>query len=181
MSQMGNTGADVSAPLVLGPMKAPDVFRILRILKILGFDSLSGLIDAKTQKDLSFKPPQMLDKDGRFTGLPRDKWTESQILAETRYQTALSRVMLNFIGVLLDRFGDPNLEAAVYDLLAAGAGVTAGDIKSMDAGAFLDLVDRYVTREEFGDFFTQAWRLLTRSESTASPISSIGGTLIRSV
>ena len=181
MEQMNNTGAEKSAPFVLGPMKASDVFQMVRILRVLGFNEIGKLLDPKKRKDLAFKKPQTRGNGGGLVDLPRDKWTEAMIAAETRYQVAMSSLLMEVIGMILDHITDPECEKAIFTLLASCTGATVEEIRNMDAVCFIDLLDQYVSREEFSDFFMRAWKLLSRSGNTGSQISSSVATAIRSL
>ena len=176
---MRENGAEKSAPLILHEIKAPEVFQMVRILKLLGFGELSGIVDEKTRRALAYKAPLQQVKGGGTEPLPRDQWTEAQIEAETRYQVALSGVLMKVLGLIIERIGNPELETAVYGLLALGTGANAKQIRALDALDFIDLLDRYVSREGFSDFFTRAWKLFVRSENQSSQISSIAATAIR--
>ena len=46
-------------------------------------------------------------------------------------------------------------------------------IRNMDAGDYLDLIVRYVTREGFTDFFMQARNLLDKMGTSRSSIGSV--------
>lgn len=178
-NDMNENGAEKSAPFILHEIKAPEVFQMVRILKLLGFGEISGLADNRTRQALSYKAPMMQVKGGGTEPLPRDQWTEAQIEAETKYQVALSGILIKVIGLIIERIGNPELETAVYTLLALGTGAEVKQIRALDAVDFIDLLDRYVSREGFSDFFTRAWKLFARSENQSSQISSIAATAIR--
>ena len=179
IDDMKENGAEKSAPLILHEIKAPEVFQMVRILKLLGFGEISGLVDDRARRALSYKVPMRQVKGGNMEPLPRDEWTEAQIEAETRYQVALSGILMKVLGLIIERIGDPELETAVYGLLALGTGADVKQIRALDGIDFIDLLDRYVSREGFSDFFTRAWKLFVRSENQSSPISSIAATAIR--
>lgn len=176
---MRENGAERSAPLILREIKAPEVFQMVRILKLLGFGELSGLVDDRTRRALSYKAPMMQTAGGEVKPLPRDRWTEAQVEAETRYQVALSAILMRVLGLVIERIGSPELETAVYTLLALNTGADVKQIRTLDAVDFIDLLDGYVSREGFSDFFTRAWKLFARSENQSSQISSIAATAIR--
>ena len=181
MGQVDNAGAERSAPFVLGPMRAADVFQLVRILRVMGFNQIGNLLDPKKRRDLSYKKPQMRGEGGTLVDLPRDQWTEAMVAAETKYQLAMSSLLMDVIDMILDHIANPECEKAIFTLLANCTGATVEEIRNMDAVSFIDLLDQYVSREEFGDFFMRAWKLLSRSGNTNSQISSSADTLIRSL
>ena len=166
-------GAEKSAPL-LYEISAPEVFQMVRILRILGFDNVNSLVDAKTRRDLSYSPPKMM-KGGKQTDLPRGKWTEAQLEAETRYQVAVSGLVIRLMEIMVDKFGDPEFEIAVYTLLAMGTRTDKEQIRGLSGIAFVTLLNDYISREDFADFFREAWKLFSRSASTVSGTSLIEG------
>ena len=87
----------------------------------------------------------------------------------------------NIRAVIAARKRYPECEKAIFTLLANCTGTTVEEIRNMDAVSFIDLLDQYVSREEFGDFFMRAWKLLSRSGNTNLQISSSADTLIRSL
>lgn len=181
MAEMTMTGAACAAPLILNDIKAPEVFQMVRIMKILGFNEIGSLADQKTRRDLSYTPPKQQKQGGVLEDLPRELWTEAQVEAETRYQIALSGIVMKVMGLIIERIGNPEFENAVYSLLAYGTGTDVARIRKLDAVDFIDLLDRYISREGFSDFFMQAWKLFARSGKKNSQISAIAATVIRQV
>ena len=83
------TGAEKSAPeFVLRDLKAMDVWQLVRILTKLGLKDLRKSIDPDLLRESDWKPPTMMDAEGKEVPLPRDKWTERQIDAEMAAEMA---------------------------------------------------------------------------------------------
>ena len=165
---------------MLNEIKAPEVFQMVRILRILQLNNLSGLADPKTRRALGFKTPKMM-KDGQQVDLPRDKWTEAQVKAETDYHLALGSLLMKVMDLMMSRFGDPEFEKAVYTLLAMGTRTDPARIQNLSGVEFVMLLDEYISREEFADFFRQAWKLFSRSVSTNLKTSFTDGIALQNV
>ena len=150
----------------LRDLKAADVWQLVRILGKLGIKEFVKTIDKKDIEALSYKKP-MMRVNGKEVPLPKEKYTEAQIEAETRAEVVWDKLLMEVMGFLVENI--TNCEHDVNKLLAIGTGSTVEEISSMDAIEYVELIEQYIYREGFYDFFMRAWRLLDRSKLQLTP------------
>lgn len=145
----------------LRELKAADVWQLVRILGKLRIKEFAKTIDKKDIEALDYKKP-MMRVNGKEVPLPKEKYTEAQIEAETRAEIVWDKLMMDVIGFLIENMG--NCEYDVNKLLAMGTGSTTEEISAMDAIEYIELIEQYIYREGFYDFFMRAWKLLDRNK-----------------
>ena len=165
--QITESGADHEAPdFVLRDLNASDVWQLVRILRAIGLSRIAQTFDMKTVQASRFKTPMTM-KDGEKVPLPREEWTESQLKAEAAARDANEDLLWQILGFILDNIGACEYE--VNKLLAMGIGSTPEAVAQLPADRYLALIEQYITRGGFEDFFSQAWRLLEKiGRSSAS-------------
>ena len=161
MANMTKTGADHSVPeIILRDLNSSDVFQMVRILKRIGMSELMEVFENDLSTVMEYEPPMMME-DGKKVPLPREQWTAAQEDAETKYQIAEQRFSAKVLGFLVDHIAD--CETEIYKILASGAGLTMDEIVALDAVEFINLCEKFVDRENFRNFFTQALRVLQKT------------------
>lgn len=160
MDDIITTGEVTASPFVIRDLKSTDVWNFTRVLAKLRIKEFTKTIDPKLLKKANFKAPEMLGPEGELVPLPRDRWTEAQIQAELDAELANDELLWAILGVIMENIG--NCEQDVNRLLADGIGKDVAFIRNMDAGEYMELLAQYISRDGFRDFFTQAWRLLSR-------------------
>ena len=174
MNQLNNTGeASASPNFVIRDLKSGDLWQMTRVLSKIGIRDFAQGIDPSVIKASQFKAPQTMDKDGNLHPLPRDRWTEAQIDAEMRAEMANNEMLWSILGMLMDHIGD--CEGEVNKLLANGAGLTVAEIEAMPVDDYMQLIDAYISRDGFRDFFMQALRLLDKVRPRSK--SDFGGAM----
>lgn len=173
MTDMGEVKA--SPKFIIKDLTAKNVWQMTRIIRKLGVANLRSAVP-KDVFDKAFRTaPTMMADDGSIVPLPRDRWTEAQVDAETESLVAENELLWMILGILIDNIG--NCENEINQLLADGIGVSVMEISNMDANEYLELIHAYISREGFKDFFTQAWKLFQRT----SPSRSASGDVIRAL
>ena len=169
-------GEEKSSPnFIIKDLTAKNVWQMVRIIRKLGIANLRDFIPKETMEKAFMETPTMMAPDGSIVPLPRDKWTEAQIDAETDMLIAQEDLVWGLLGILVDNI--VNCEAEINELLAEGIGVPVLQIYAMDANDYLELIHAYISREGFKDFFTQAWKLFQKT----SPSKKDSGTVIRTL
>lgn len=165
MNGMTNvSGAGVSVPdLCIRDLKACDVFQMVRILRKIGLKTLVDELGENFTEALEYEPPTMMDADGNEVPLPREQWTEAQERAEDLYLIQEQQFSSHIIGFLVDHL--PDCEKEICKLIGDGVGLLPEKVADLDAMDFLELCARFIDRENFRDFFTQAVRLLQKTGS----------------
>lgn len=158
-------GADNSAPeFVLREITTQDVFQMIRVLRSIGIQAvmqeLSGIIAKATWK----RPEKIVN--GERVPIPDEELTEGQLRSKEQAQQAQEEASMSIIGYLIDHID--TCESELVKLIAAGYGVETSTIIGMRGVDFLDLLDRYVSREGFTDFLKAALRLLQRLDGSRS-------------
>lgn len=157
-------------PYVLRGIKAPDVYQLVRVMSKIGvveiLDSLpSDLLDAA-----HFTAPTMMQK-GEEVEMPSHLWTEANHRRHEKALSAQSQLAIITIGLVLEHFAD--CEKELNTLLANSINESIDVINDMDGKVFLRLLNDYIAREEFSDFFTEALRLLSASKKKVDVTKTI--------
>lgn len=175
MTDMGEVQA--SPKFIIKDLTAKNVWQMVRIIRKLGIANLRSAVP-KDVFDKAFQAaPTMMADDGSIVPLPRDRWTEAQIDAETESLVAENELLWIILGILIDNIG--NCENEINQLLADGIGVSVMEISSMDANEYLELIHAYISREGFKDFFTQAWKLFQKTSPSRNASGAVIQTLMR--
>jgi len=165
MANMNNDGAASVAPVFeLRDISADAVFMMTALLSKLGVGQLLQLVSAEASK-ASFEPPMTM-KDGKQVPLPLNKWTEKQRAAAIAAQEAQNVMITKAIELMLSTFASCKNE--IFALLADGYGCTVEDIEGISGVELIELIDGYVNRDAFVDFFTRALKLFTKTSSSGS-------------
>lgn len=158
-------GRGTSASLSLRPMCSDDIFGIVSVISAIGLPEIQKSLDPGMVKAASFKEPMQM-KDGKVVPLPRNRWTQKQKDAEQKALLARSEMSTTVLQIIMSNF--MRCRKPVYELLAVATGTDAATIQHLDPVDFLKLVDEYVSRESFMDFFTRAASLLAKSTASNS-------------
>lgn len=168
------TAAGNTAAFKLNPLCADDVWDLIKIISKVGVMNIQDHFPPDLVKAARFRKPMMIDKKtNKPVEMPRNKWTDKQIQAETDAQIAQEKLSMLMIGAVIDNIG--NCKSDVNNLLARGAGKTTDEISSMPAIDYINLMSAFVSRDEFSDFFKQALRLAqTQMKSSTSLSDDMG-------
>lgn len=175
MGTMDMGEAQASPKFVIRDLKSKDVWQMVRIIRKLGISNLRDSVPKDILQKAFATTPTMMAEDGSIVPLPREKWTEAQIDAETEMLLAEDELLWALLGILIDNIG--GCENEVNQLLANGIGVPVAEIAEMDANDYVELIAQYMSREGFKDFFMRAWKLFQRT----SPSRSASGDVIRAL
>lgn len=157
-----------SAAFVLSPLKSSDVWQMVRILKRIDITGAVKSIDPELLKSLDYKAPTMM-RGGEEVPLPEEKYTRAQKKEKEKAEEARDKLLWQILEILMDNIGA--CEDDVNKMLATGIGKDVAFIRAMDATDYIDLIMQFVTREEFGDFFTHAIKSLQKLNSSRSSIA----------
>ena len=161
MNNIIKAGEENTSPdFVIRELKSTDVWNFTRVISKIGIREFVKSLDPQLLKASSFKPPETINKKGERVPLPRSKWNEAQIQAELNAEIANDQLLWNILGLIIDNIG--HCEREVNQLLADGIGEDIAYIADMNAADYMDLLVQYISREEFKDFFMQAWNSLNR-------------------
>ena len=175
MTDMGE--AQASPKFIIKNLTAKNVWQMVSIIRKLGVANLRSAVP-KDVFDKAFRTaPTMMADDGSIVPLPRDRWTEAQVDAETESLVAENELLWIILGILIDNIG--NCENEINQLLADGIGVSVTEISNMDATEYLELIHAYISREGFKDFFTQAWKLFQKTSLSRNASGAVIQTLMR--
>lgn len=175
MANMDVKGAAAAAPeFVLKDLESDDVFRMTSLIGKLGISNIGSLFDEKTLRATAFEMPTKMGKDGKIIPLPIEEWTEGQRMAAAASADAKKQLILRVVETVLTNF--EQCKTDVYRLLASGYSVSVEEIRAESAVTLLQLIDDYINREAFSDFFTQALKLLGHMGSFGSKMSFSGAT-----
>lgn len=155
MSQ-STKAADKAADFNMQPLTAADVWDFARIIGKIGLKQVMESIPEDLIKKTRFTKP-MMQKGGKFVEMPRSKWTDRQIQAETDAEIARDQLSLSIVAAVMDNIGV--CEDDVNNLLARSIGKTKDDVVKMPAGDYIDLISQFTSRDEFSDFFERALKL----------------------
>lgn len=172
-TDMGEVKA--SPKFIIRDLKSKDVWQMTRIIRKLGIVNLREAVPKDILHKAFLETPSMMADDGSIVPLPRERWTEAQIDAETEMLIAQDDLLWTLLGILVDNIG--GCENEINQLLADGIGVSVAEISNMDANEYLELIHAYISREGFKDFFMQAWNLFQRT----SPSRKSSGDAIRAL
>ena len=168
-TDMGEVQA--SPKFIIKDLTAKNVWQMVRIIRKLGIANFRDIVSKETLHKAFMDSPTMMADDGSIVPLPRDKWTEAQIDAETEMLIAQEDLLWSLLGILIDNI--VNCETEINELLAEGLDVSVLQIYAMDANDYLELIHAYISREGFKDFFTQAWRLFQKTSVSKKPSGSV--------
>lgn len=166
-----------SPKFIIKDLTAKNVWQIVRIIRKLGITNFRDVVSKETLHKAFMESPTMMADDGSIVPLPRDRWTEAQIDAETEMILAQEDLLWALLGILIDNIG--NCEAEINELLAEGIDVPLLQIYAMDANDYLELIHAYISREAFKDFFMQAWRLFQGTSASKKDSGTVIRTLMR--
>ena len=175
MTDMGEVQA--SPKFIIRDLKSKDVWQMTRIIRKLGIVNLRDAVPKDVLHKAFLEMPSMMAEDGTIVPLPRERWTEAQIDAETEMLIAQDDLLWTILGILIDNIG--NCENEINQLLADGIGVSVTEISNMDATEYLELIHAYISREGFKDFFTQAWKLFQKTSLSRNASGAVIQTLMR--
>lgn len=175
MGTMDMGEVKASPKFIIRNLKSKDVWQMTRIIRKLGISNLRDSVPKDILQKAFATTPTMMAEDGSIVPLPREKWTEAQIDAETEMLLAENEILWALLGILIDNIG--GCENEINQLLADGIGVSVAEISNMDANDYLELIHAYISREGFKDFFMQAWNLFQRT----SPSRKSSGDVIRAL
>ena len=169
---MPNTNdAGAAAPaFVLRELKSSDVWQLVRVLRRFNLREARKLIDQDLVKKSKFEKPMKL-VDGELVPMLPDEWTPAQRKASKAAKAANEELIWQALDILINNIS--GCEDEVNKLLAMGIDKDINFIRNMDAGDYLNLIVRYVTREGFTDFFMQARNLLDKMGTSRSSIGSV--------
>ncbi len=177
MGTMDMGEAQASPKFVIRDLKSKDVWQMVRIIRKLGISNLRDSVPKDILQKAFASSPTMMAEDGSIVPLPREKWTEAQIDAETEMLLAEDELLWALLGILIDNIG--GCENEINQLLADGIGVTVAEISNMDANEYLELIHAYISKEGFKDFFTQAWKLFQKTSLSRNASGAVIQTLMR--
>jgi len=72
---------------------------------------------------------------------------------------SVASASVQIINIVLQNAG--RIRPELYELLGSAAGMTEAEIKDLPASRFVELLDAFVSRDDFWDFFTQVSRLIS--------------------
>ena len=160
--------------MILRDLVADDLFPMVALLSKIGMSELIERIGPDLMEAAKFTPPVRIGKGGKTIPIDRKDWTEGQIRAAAKADAAQSRIIAIGVETALSNFGECKKE--IYSLLASGYGVSVDEIASLTLAELLGLLDGYINREAFTDFFTQAFKLVSHTGTFISRINFTGGT-----
>lgn len=168
MSQSAKA-AEKAADFNMQPLTAADVWDFVRIIGKIGLKQIMESVPADLIKKARFNKPMMQNRSGKIVEMPRSKWTDRQIQAETDAEIARDQLSLSIVAAVMDNIGV--CEDDVNNLLARSIGKTKDDIIRMPAGDYIDLISQFTSRDEFADFFERALKLagIRMKSPTSSP------------
>lgn len=171
MTKKNDQGAAAAAPeFVLRDLSSDDVFTMTSLIGKLGISNIAQLIDEKTLRATRFEVPTKMDEEGKLVPLPEKEWTEGQKVAAMAAEDARTQLTLRIVETVLNNF--EKCRDDVYRLLASGYTVSVKDIQESSAVTLIGLIDGYINREAFADFFTQVLRLMGHMGSFGLKMSS---------
>ena len=161
--------------LKLRELRASDVFLLVRLINCVGLERIRGLLGSEAMRTALWTAPTMIDDHNNRVPLPREKWTDRQIRDAEKAAAARLEVSMLVTELILSRL--PDCQDVLFELLGAGLGIPAEQVAEMEAVAFLDALDRYVSRDGFMDFFGRAWRFVSgRKQRSGSSTGSTADT-----
>ena len=155
MSQ-STKAAGKAAHFNMNPLTAADVWDFVRIIGKIGLKQVMEAVPEDLLKKARFKKPTML-KAGKIVEMPRSKWTDRQVQAETDAEIARDQLSLSVMAAVMDNISV--CEDDVNSLLGRSIGKTKDEIIKMPAGDYLELISQFTSRDEFMDFFERALKL----------------------
>lgn len=174
MVKNNSKGAANTAPAFnLRPINANDVFLMAKIIRNIGISDFLNSFDTNTIQALAYKSPTKME-GGEVVPLPRKEWTDGQRAAELAALEVIGNLDVKVVDVLLSHL--PECKGSLFQLLAESTGTSIDEIQNMGAIEFIDLLDRYIGREEFSDFFTAAARLMGSSRGLNISMQSTDAT-----
>lgn len=174
MSEVKRQAAENSAAFNLKPLRSDDVWDMLKIINKIGIADIRKSIPDELITAAKFKKPTMVDREtGEIKEMPRSKWTDKQIKAETDAEIASEKISMIITSVVLNNIG--NCKDEVNSMLARGAEKSVDEIRAMGAIEYVNLIYAFIDREEFTDFFKQALNSAqTQMKLSTSSSASMG-------
>lgn len=160
----------------LRPLNSSDLWQMVRILGKLNIRNLRDSIDTSLLKKARFEAPKKME-GGEMVPLPESEWTAAQIKAFNAAASAKDTITWQIMDVLVNNIG--NCEQEVNALLASGAGVSVDEITAMPPLEYLELIEQYVSREDFRDFFTKAVNSLGKKNVSQNITASAAALLTK--
>ena len=171
MAKKNEQGAAAAAPeFVLKDLASDDVFTMTSLIGKLGISNIAKLLDAKTLRATRFEAPTRMKENGELEPLPMAEWTEGQKMAAMQAEDARTQLTLRIVETVLNNF--EKCRDDIYRLLASGYSVSVEEIRTVSAVTLIGLIDGYINREAFSDFFTQVLRLMGHMGSSGLRMSS---------
>lgn len=123
----------VEKPYELYPLKADDLFLLIRVLKGVDLKRLAGVFANKVDVTDLEQAQKSIDDLGMDT-------------------------VIECVGIIIDNL--PNCKDDLYVFLASVSNLDEAQIANMPIGDFISMIKDVVTGSGFVDFFTQATKLL---------------------
>ena len=154
------TGAETSAPFAIRSINTKDVFQMVRVLRSIGIQNMLAEVSGAVSK-ARWKRPEKYDKDGNLVPLKDEELTEGQLRQKEEAAKAREEAAMMVMGYLIDHIDA--CEVDICKLLAGAFGTTPEAIMEVSGIEFIQMLDAYINRDGFYDFFEAALRLLQRS------------------
>lgn len=119
-------------------LTAHDLFQVVKIVNKIGFRKLKTCLEAP-------------DVIRAISGAAGGKEADLSAVGVT--------VMLEIAGLILEHL--PESESEIYALLSALSGMDAKEIADLDSGTFTRMIMDVIKKDEFKDFFQQAFGLFS--------------------
>lgn len=162
----GNTAA-----FNLNSLCADDVWDMLEVISKIGISNLTNSLPADLLAEAKFKKPMIYDREKKqIVEMPRDKWTDKQIQAETDAQIAQDKIGIIVVNSVIANIG--KCKDAVNRMLARSVGRHPEEMSSMSALEYVNLISAFVSREEFTDFFKQALKSAQTQIKSSTSLSA---------
>lgn len=149
--------ADSAADFVLNPITSDDVWDFVQLIQTIGIKEIMDLASSSEYQSKRFTPPTMM-KNGEIVPMPREKWTDRQLKKETEAEIAENELRTKITGCVIAHIGET--KPVVNRLLARAIGKDEAYIQKMEGIPYIKLLNSFIDRDEFADFFTEALQLL---------------------
>ena len=154
-----SAGAESSAPLTIRSINTKDVFQMVRVLRSIGIQNMLSEVSESIAK-ARWSQPQKVDKKGNMVPMKDSELTEGQKRQKAAAMKAREDASVTLIGYLIDHIDA--CEEDLCKLLADGYNTTTDVIVNLSGIEFIQLLDGYINRDGFQDFFEAALGLLQR-------------------
>lgn len=176
MGEVKEAAAETSAAFNLNKLSSDDVWDMLKIINKIGISDIRKAIPAELIEAAKFEKPTMIDRNtGEIKEMPRDKWNDKQVKAETDAEIASEKIGMIVTGIVMNNIG--NCKDEVNSMLARGIGKSVDDVRSMGAIEYVNLIYAFIDREEFTDFFRQALKSAQTQMKLSTSSSASTGTI----